>query len=197
MLQSVCVVCKGIPEIVSNGTSVSTKDDDIAHFTCTSRGEPRPLLRWERNGATVKDSDEGVAILSKSNASLEESHLFIAVTGSGRRGNYICVATNEEGVAKQSFTIVSYSRKLSSTDIAAIGISIGLALFFVLAIAFLMRRGAKKIKQSDKRQRARTISQSSTQAEDQEALMANSTPDKNRECRNGIRKASLSCTTSV
>ena len=97
----------GIPEIVSNGTSVSTKDDDIAHFTCTSRGEPRPLLRWERNGATVKDSDEGVAILSKSNASLEESHLFIAVTGSGRRGNYICVATNEEGVAKQSFTIVS------------------------------------------------------------------------------------------
>ena len=97
----------GIPEIVSNGTSVSTKDDDIAHFTCTSRGEPSPLLRWERNGATVKDSDEGVAILSKSNASLEESHLFIAVTGSGRRGNYICVATNEEGVAKQSFTIVS------------------------------------------------------------------------------------------
>ena len=35
------------------------------------------------------------------------------------------------------------------------------------------------------------------QAEDQEALMANSTPDKNRECRNGIRKASLSYTTSV
>ena len=93
------------PEILSNGTSLETKDDDIAHFTCTSRGEPRPLVRWEKEGLTVKDKDEGIAILSKSNDSVEESHLFIAVSRNERRGKYICVASNEEGVVKQSFDI--------------------------------------------------------------------------------------------
>ena len=93
------------PKILNNGTYLDTKDDDIAHFTCISRGEPRPLVRWEKEGVTVKDKDEGLAILSKNNASIEESHLFIAVSGNKRRGKYICVASNEEGVAKQSFNI--------------------------------------------------------------------------------------------
>ena len=93
------------PKILSNGTFLDTKDDDIAHFTCTSRGKPRPLVRWEKEGVTVKDKDEGIAILSKRNASVEESHLFVAVSGNERRGKYICVASNEGGVAKQSFNI--------------------------------------------------------------------------------------------
>ena len=93
------------PEILNNGTSIYTKDDDIAHITCTSRGEPRPLVRWEKEGETVKDKDEGIAILSKTNGSIEESHLFVAVSGNGRRGEYICVVSNKEGVANQSFTI--------------------------------------------------------------------------------------------
>lgn len=93
------------PKILNNGTYLDIKDDDIAHFTCTSRGEPRPLVRWEKEGVTVKDKDEGIAILSKSNDNVEESHLFIAVSGNERRGKYICVASNEEGVAKQSFNI--------------------------------------------------------------------------------------------
>lgn len=93
------------PEILNKGTSLDTEDDDIAHFTCTSRGEPRPLVRWEKEGVTVKDKDEGIAILSKSNDSTEESHLFVAVSGNERRGEYVCVVSNEEGVAKQSFNI--------------------------------------------------------------------------------------------
>ena len=52
--------------------------------------------------------------------------------------------------------------KLSTIDIAAICISIGLALFFVCSIGILLQRGANKIKQSKRRHRARTISQSSS-----------------------------------
>ena len=52
--------------------------------------------------------------------------------------------------------------KLSTIDIAAICVAVGLALFFVCAIGILLRRGANKIKQSEKRHRARTISQSSS-----------------------------------
>lgn len=53
----------------------------------------------------IKDKDEGLAILSRSNDTLEESHLFVAVTGNERRGEYICVAVNKKGVSKQSFRI--------------------------------------------------------------------------------------------
>ena len=51
---------------------------------------------------------------------------------------------------------------LTSTDKAAIGISVGLTLFFVISIAILMKRGSKQIKKSVRRQRARTLSQSSS-----------------------------------
>ena len=95
----------GDPEILNNGTVFDTEDGDIAHITCASRGEPRSLVQWEKEGQAVKDKDEGIAILSRNNGSLEESHLFVAVTSNDRRGEYICVVTNENGVAKQSFRI--------------------------------------------------------------------------------------------
>lgn len=198
LLQSARVVTKGVtPEILNNGTSLDIKDDDIAHFTCTSRGEPRPLVRWEREGIAVKDKDEGIAILSKSNDSIEESHLFIAVSGNGRRGKYICVASNDEGVAKQSFNIKRETDKLSIIDVAAICISVGLALFFVCAIGFLLRRGVNKIKQSERRHRARTISQSSSSCQENGALLTDLSPDKlTNESRNGTRH-SKTLTTSV
>ena len=95
----------GEPEILNNGTVFDTGDGDIAHITCMSRGEPRSLVRWEKEGRAVKDKDEGIAVLSRNNGSLQESHLFVAVTSSDRRGEYVCVVTNENGVAKQSFRI--------------------------------------------------------------------------------------------
>jgi len=95
----------GEPEILNNGTVFDTEDGDIAHITCMSRGEPRSLVRWEKEGHAVKDKDEGIAVLSRNNGSLQESHLFVAVTSSDRRGEYVCVVTNENGVAKQSFRI--------------------------------------------------------------------------------------------
>lgn len=95
----------GEPDILNNGTILQTEDGDIAHITCILRGEPRPLVRWEKEGKVIKDKDEGIAILSRSNDTLEESHLFVAVTSNGRRGEYICVAVNEKGVSKQSFRI--------------------------------------------------------------------------------------------
>lgn len=198
LLQSACVVTKGVaPKILNNGTYLDIKDDDIAHFTCTSRGEPRPLVRWEKEGVTVKDKDEGIAILSKSNDSVEESHLFIAVSGNERRGKYICVASNEEGVAKQSFNIRRVIGKLSTIDIAAIGVSVGLVFFFVCTIGILLRRGANKIKQSGRRPRARTISQSSSSCQENGALLTDPSPDKERNgSKNGSRH-SKNCTTSV
>ena len=95
----------GEPEILNNGTSLDTQDGDIAHITCIVRGKPRPLVRWEKKGVVIKDKDEGMAILSTSNSSVEESHLFVAVTSGGRRGEYTCVVTNKKGVSKQSFLI--------------------------------------------------------------------------------------------
>ena len=94
-----------VPEILNNGTSLDTEDNDIAHITCSSRADPPPVIRWVKKGVEVKDRDEGVAILSRSNASLEESHLFVAVTSNERRGEYICIATNEKGISKQAFLI--------------------------------------------------------------------------------------------
>lgn len=194
LLQSVYVVTKGVtPEILNKGSSLETKDDDIAHFTCMSRGKPRPVVRWEREGVTIKDQDKGIAILSKRNDTTEESHLFIAVSGNGRRGEYICVVSNEEGVVKQSFDIKRTADELSTIDIAAICISVGLALFFVCAIGFFLRRGANKIKQSETRHRARTISQSSSSCQENGALITDHAQDKER---NGTRN-SKNCTTSV
>lgn len=94
-----------VPKILNNGTSLDTEDNDIAHITCSSRADPPPVIRWEKKGVEVKDGDEGVAILSRSNASLEESHLFVAVTSNERRGEYICIATNGKGISKQAFLI--------------------------------------------------------------------------------------------
>lgn len=99
------MVLAGEPEILNNGTSLDTEDGDIAHITCTVRGKPRPQVRWEKKGIVIKDKDEGMAILSTGNSSVEESHLFVAVTSGGRRGEYTCVVTNKKGVSKQSFLI--------------------------------------------------------------------------------------------
>ena len=94
-----------MPEILNNGTLLDIEDNDIAHITCTTRSELRPVVRWEKEGIVVQDKDKGVAILTRSNGSVEESHLFVAVTGNNRRGEYICVVTNEKGISKQSFRI--------------------------------------------------------------------------------------------
>ena len=106
-MQQFVSILAGEPEILNNGTAFDTEDGDIAHITCTSRGEPISLVRWEKEGQAVKDKDEGIAILSRNNGSLQESHLFVAVTSNDRRGEYICVVTNENGVAKQSYRIKS------------------------------------------------------------------------------------------
>lgn len=94
-----------MPEILNNGTSLDIEDNDIAHIRCASRADPPPVIRWQKKGVEVKDRDEGVAILSRSNSSLEESHLFVAVTSDERRGEYICIATNGKGISKQAFLI--------------------------------------------------------------------------------------------
>jgi len=194
--QSDCAVLEGEPEILNNGTVFDTEDGDIAHITCMSRGEPRSLVRWEKEGHAVKDKDEGIAVLSRNNGSLQESHLFVAVTSSDRRGEYVCVVTNENGVAKQSFRIKDNSGKLSTLDISAICISVGISVFFVLAIGIFLWRGARKVKLSKKRQRTRTISQSS--AHENGALIGDNTDTTpTKESRNGIKNESRKSKTAV
>lgn len=194
LLQKSCAVTEaGVPEILNNGTLLDIEDNDIAHITCATRSELRPVVRWEKEGIVVQDKDKGVAILTRSNGSVEESHLFVAVTGNNRRGEYICVVTNEKGISKQSFRIKikGESTKLSRVDIAAICISVGISLLLLSTIGFFLWRGAKrKRKLLNRRERARRISQCS---QENGALIGDS-PDTlpTKEYTNGIRK-STSC----
>lgn len=87
-------------KILNNGIYFDIKDDDIVYFMCILCGEFRFFVWWEKEGVIVKDKDEGIVILLKSNDSVEESYLFIVVFGNERCGKYICVVSNEEGVVK-------------------------------------------------------------------------------------------------
>ncbi|CAH3130188.1 unnamed protein product [Porites lobata] len=192
LLQSKCSIAEDVPEILNNGTSLDTEDNDIAHITCSSRADPPPVIRWEKKGVEVKDRDEGVAILSRSNASLEESHLFVAVTSNERRGEYICIATNEKGISKQAFLITGKSKGLSRVDIAAIGISVGITLFLSLAIGFFLWRGTRNKNLAKRRERIRTISENSAQVNGALIEESQSPP---KEGRNGVRKPKKNVTT--
>lgn len=88
-----------------NTTTVHTKHDDIAHFTCTARGQV--TITWKREKTDLKNNDLGVAMLSTKNGGILESHLFIAVTDDDLRGKYTCVSSNEPDVVLQTFIIKS------------------------------------------------------------------------------------------
>ena len=90
----------------SSTTTLKTIDDDIAHLTCTSRDDPVPSVRWEKDGKKLGDQSPGVAIISWNNGTVVDSHLFIAVTGAERRGKYTCVTeSSKDGETQKTFFI--------------------------------------------------------------------------------------------
>ena len=88
-----------------NATTVYTKHDDIAHFTCTVRLQA--TISWKRERRDVTNDDLGIAILSLKNGGSLESHLFVAVTADDLRGKYECFSSDDPDVAMQTFLIKS------------------------------------------------------------------------------------------
>lgn len=88
-----------------NTTTVYTKHDDIAHFTCTARDQV--TISWKREKTGLTNNDLGVAMLSMKNGDTLESHLFIAVTDDDLRGKYTCISSDKPYEALQVFIIES------------------------------------------------------------------------------------------
>lgn len=88
-----------------NTTTVYTKHDDIAHFTCTARAQA--TITWKRERTDLANSDLGIAMLSTKTGDTLDSHLFIAVTDDDLRGKYTCTSSDEPDVILQAFFIES------------------------------------------------------------------------------------------
>lgn len=88
-----------------NTTTVFTKHDDIAHFTCTARVQA--TITWKREGTVLENSDLGVEVLSIPNGNTWESHLFLAITDDDLRGKYTCTSSDDPDVTLQAFIIES------------------------------------------------------------------------------------------
>lgn len=88
-----------------NTTTVFTKHDDIAHFTCTARAQA--TITWKREGTVLENSDLGVEVLSIPNGNTWESHLFLAITDDDLRGKYTCTSSDDPDVTLQAFIIES------------------------------------------------------------------------------------------
>lgn len=94
-----------------NTTTVYTKHDDIAHFTCTTRDEA--TIIWKRERTELENADLGVEILSIQNGDTLKSHLFIAITDDDLRGKYTCTLSDEPDVTLQAFIIESKTENQS------------------------------------------------------------------------------------
>lgn len=92
-------------QVPPNTTTVSTKHDDIAHFTCTTRAQA--TISWKKKRKDLSNSDLGIAILSTTNNGSLDSHLFIAVTDDDIRGKYECFSSDDLDVAMEAFVIES------------------------------------------------------------------------------------------
>lgn len=70
---------------------------------CEPKGEPTPLVIWQRNGVRVETGDRFI---------VDESVLKIIDARSSDSGIYICVAKNEAGADQQAFTLEILSKFL-------------------------------------------------------------------------------------
>ncbi|XP_078364972.1 uncharacterized protein LOC144649356 [Oculina patagonica] len=133
----------------STPTVLNTKDGEIAHFTCTSRGHSLPSVTWEKGETKLGDDNPGVVIISWKNGTTMESHLLVAVTCDDRRGNYTCVASSEDGEKRQKFVIEDSraTKELKDIDYIAIGVGIGITLSMFTAIVFFLIRGSRRLRE--------------------------------------------------
>ncbi|XP_020623684.1 uncharacterized protein LOC110061179 [Orbicella faveolata] len=139
------------PTAPPNTTTVYTKHDDIAHFTCTTRDEA--TIIWKRERTELENADLGVEILSIQNGDTLKSHLFIAITDDDLRGKYTCTSSDEPDVTLQAFIIENDPDRegmLSPEEYWAIILSLAISLFLAISIAFFLWRGNRRIKKARK-----------------------------------------------
>ncbi|KAJ7374560.1 hypothetical protein OS493_004898 [Desmophyllum pertusum] len=148
------------PTLPANTTTVSTKHDDIAHFTCTSRVQA--AITWKRETTDLTNNDVGVAMLSVKNGATWESHLFIAVTDDDLRGKYTCMSSDKPDVVLQAFIIENDPARegmLMPEDYWAIILSLVISFILAVSLAFFLWRGNRRIKKAreeTKAQRSRS-----------------------------------------
>lgn len=150
------------PTSPPNTTTVYTKHDDIAHFTCTARAPA--TITWKRGRTELENSDLGVEMLSIKDGDLLKSYLFIAITDDDLRGKYICTLSDEPDVALQTFIIGNDPDRegmLSPQEYWAIILSLAISLFLAISIAFFLWRGNRRIKKAHKEAKERRTSQRS------------------------------------
>lgn len=139
-----------------NLTTVYTKHDDIAHFTCSVRDQTAGIT-WKRERTDLTDGDLGVAVLETKNGNNKESHLFVAVTDDDLRGKYVCISRDKPNEVLQTFVIENdpaREGKLSPEQYWAIILSISIAFLLLVFIAFFLWRGNRRIKKLQKEGKA-------------------------------------------
>lgn len=132
-----------------NTTTVSTKHDDIAHFTCTTGAQA--TISWKKKRKDLSNSDLGIAILSTTNNGSLDSHLFIAVTDDDIRGKYECFSSDDLDVAMEAFVIENDPARegmLSKEETWAIILSLAIAFILVTCIGFFLWRGNRRLKRA-------------------------------------------------
>lgn len=139
-----------------NLTTVHTRHDDIAHFTCTSRDQTASIT-WKRERKDLSNSDLGVAVLETKNGGNMESHLFVAVTDDDLRGKYVCISSDKPDEVLRTFVIENDpARKgtLSPEQFWAIILSVTIAFLLLVFIVFFLWRGNRRIKRAQKEGKA-------------------------------------------
>ncbi|XP_029184465.1 uncharacterized protein LOC114952651 isoform X1 [Acropora millepora] len=132
-----------------NTTTVQTKHDDIAHFTCTTRSQA--TISWKMETRYLSENDFGVTILLCNDSAFLKSHLFVAVTNDALRGKYECFSSDEPDMAMETFLIENdpaQEKLLSTEDTVAIILSLSIAFIIGVFIAFFLLRGNRRIKKA-------------------------------------------------
>ncbi|XP_062509482.1 receptor-type tyrosine-protein phosphatase epsilon-like [Corticium candelabrum] len=86
--------------VISGGSlSVTSYEGTTAVLPCDAAGEPKPIIKWFRNGKEISEKDEHFVILG-------DKSLQIANVMATDSGKYRCTATNCSGVDEQVVELI-------------------------------------------------------------------------------------------
>ncbi|XP_062509499.1 receptor-type tyrosine-protein phosphatase F-like isoform X2 [Corticium candelabrum] len=87
------------PVISVESLSVTSYEGTTAVLPCDAAGEPKPIIKWFRNGKEISEKDEHFVILG-------DKSLQIANVMASDSGKYRCTATNSSGVDEQVVELI-------------------------------------------------------------------------------------------
>ena len=87
------------PVISGESVSVTSYEGTTAVLPCDAAGEPKPIIKWFRNGKEISEKDEHFVILG-------DKSLQIANVMASDSGKYRCTATNSSGVDEQVVELI-------------------------------------------------------------------------------------------